>query len=155
MKDFYSILDVDRLATNNEIKKAYQSKLKEFHPDKFNAKVADRLYREVIDAYETLSCPDKRFQYDTEFLTSTFEAYILDSLSRGSRVTGSLIATIEVPDKLGICHECAGLGYIQKLTVENGAVKRSREFCNVCSGAGNLENTVGSKTRYALKIEVE
>ena len=114
MKDFYSILDVDRLATNNEIKKAYQSKLKEFHPDKFNAKVADRLYREVIDAYETLSCPDKRFQYDTEFLTSTFEAYILDSLSRGSRVTGSLIATIEVPDKLGICHECAGLGYIQK-----------------------------------------
>ena len=68
MKDFYSILDVDRLATNNEIKKAYQSKLKEFHPDKFNAKVADRLYREVIDAYETLSCPDKRFQYDTEFL---------------------------------------------------------------------------------------
>jgi len=155
VKDLYSVLNVDRLASSSEIKKAYQSKVKELHPDKFNAKVADRLYREVIIAYETLSCPDKRLEYDTEFLTATFEAYILDSLNKGNRVTGSLIATIEVPEKTGICHECAGLGYIQKLIVESGKVKRSRDFCNVCSGAGNIENTVGSRTRYALKIEVE
>jgi len=155
VRDLYSVLGLDRFATVDDIKVAYKQKLKEYHPDKINSEVASRLFGEVIHAYEVLSCPDERFEYDREFLTHALEAYVTDIVESGQRLSGSLIAAIDVPDKDGICHECAGMGYIQKLTVRDGSVKKTRDFCTTCCGAGIIENTIGRKTRYAIKIEVE
>ena len=155
MRDLYSVLGLDRFATVDDIKVAYKQKLKEYHPDKINSEVASRLFGEVIHAYEVLSCPEERFEYDKEFLTHTLEAYITDIMQSGQKLSGSLIASIDVPDKEGICHDCAGMGYIQKLTIKDGSVKRTRDFCTSCHGVGIINNTIGSKTRYAIKIEVE
>lgn len=155
MVDLYSVLGLDRFATMDDIKVAYKQKIKEYHPDKINSEVASRLFGEVIHAYEVLSCPSERFEYDKEFVTHTLEAYISDIVKSGQKLSGSLIASIDVPDKEGICHDCAGMGYIQKLIVRDGGVKRTRDLCTTCSGAGIIKNVIGSKTRYAIKIEVE
>jgi len=62
MKDPYSILGVDKTSSANEIKKAYRKLAKEYHPDK--AEGNEEKFKEVADAYETLSNPQKKAQYD-------------------------------------------------------------------------------------------
>lgn len=65
-KDYYEILGVSKEATNDEIKKAYRSLAKQYHPDK-NAgdEEAEAKFKEINEAHEVLSDPNKRKQYDT------------------------------------------------------------------------------------------
>lgn len=65
-KDFYKILGVERDATDNEIKKAYRKLAIVHHPDKNpdDADAADK-FKEIGEAYETLSDPEKRARYDS------------------------------------------------------------------------------------------
>ena len=63
-KDFYRVLDIDHSASPSEIKKAYRAAAKKFHPD-VSAK-NDRKFKQVLEAYETLSDPQKRIAYDKE-----------------------------------------------------------------------------------------
>uniref|UniRef100_A0A6G3MGB7 Chaperone protein DnaJ (Trinotate prediction) n=1 Tax=Henneguya salminicola TaxID=69463 RepID=A0A6G3MGB7_HENSL len=64
LKDFYSVLGVQRTATQDEIKKAYFKKVKEYHPDINKSPDASDNFRKVQEAYDTLSKPDRRTQYD-------------------------------------------------------------------------------------------
>lgn len=64
-KDYYKILGVSKTATQDEIKKAYRKLALKYHPDKNqNDKVAEGKFKEVNEANEVLSKPDKRKQYD-------------------------------------------------------------------------------------------
>lgn len=65
-KDFYKILGVERDATDNDIKKAYRKLAIVHHPDKNpdDAAAADK-FKEIGEAYETLSDPEKRARYDS------------------------------------------------------------------------------------------
>ena len=63
-KDFYKALGVSRTATPAEIKKAYRKLAAEFHPDKNKAKGAEDRFKEVNEANEVLSDPEKRKAYD-------------------------------------------------------------------------------------------
>lgn len=63
-KDFYKALGVARTATPAEIKKAYRKLAAEFHPDKNKAKGAEDRFKEVNEANEVLSDPEKRKAYD-------------------------------------------------------------------------------------------
>lgn len=63
MKNFYSILGVTPDSSNAEIKSAYRRLARKFHPD-VNPSGAQQ-FKEICEAYETLSNPKKRMQYDT------------------------------------------------------------------------------------------
>lgn len=65
-KDFYKILGVEKDAGDNEIKKAYRKLAIVHHPDKNpdDVDAADK-FKEIGEAYETLSDPEKRARYDS------------------------------------------------------------------------------------------
>jgi molecular chaperone DnaJ len=64
-RDYYEILGVDKNASQDDIKKSYRKIAIKYHPDKNPGdKDAEEHFKEAAEAYEVLSNPDKRAQYD-------------------------------------------------------------------------------------------
>ena len=64
-RDYYEVLGLQKGASEDEIKKAYRRLAKQYHPDLHPGdKEAEAKFKEVNEAYETLSNPDKRARYD-------------------------------------------------------------------------------------------
>lgn len=63
-RDLYEILGLGKSATSAEIKKAYRKKALEYHPDRNKAADAEAKFKEVNEAYEVLSNPQKKQTYD-------------------------------------------------------------------------------------------
>src|SRR4051794_26279755 len=77
-RDYYEVLEIERTVTAEEIKKAYRKLAVKFHPDKNPGdKTSEERFKEIGEAYEALSDPQKRAAYDK------FGHAAFDSRSRG------------------------------------------------------------------------
>lgn len=64
-KDYYDVLGTSKTATEDEIRKAYRTLARKYHPDvNPGDKSAEEKFKEINEAYEVLSDPDKRKRYD-------------------------------------------------------------------------------------------
>ena len=63
-RDYYEVLGIGRNAANEEIRKAFRKLAFEYHPDRNHEDGAAEKFKEVNEAYEVLSDPDKRAAYD-------------------------------------------------------------------------------------------
>ncbi len=73
-KDYYKTLGVSKDATADEIKKAYRKLAMKYHPDRNpDNKQAEEKFKEITEAHEVISDPEKRKKYDT--LGSNWKQY--------------------------------------------------------------------------------
>ncbi len=146
--DYYAVLGVRRDANAEEIKKAYRRLARELHPDVNPDPVTQERFKEITQAYEVLSDPDKRQMYDlggdpfapgrrcgrvrapgSRSATSWTPSSAAAQAARGprSRARRGRNATIRVDLDLS---ECV-FGATRELTVDTAVV------CPTCSGEGS------------------
>ena len=82
MKNYYEILEIDKNASDEIIKVAYKSLVKKYHPDLKEGQektFAEEKIKEINDAYDCLSNPEKKWEYDQNLINKTIseEEYIL------------------------------------------------------------------------------
>src|SRR5919199_154079 len=147
-KDFYAVLGVSASATQDEIKKQYRRLAKKYHPDANpnDAKAGER-FKEISEAYNVLSDPEKRKQYDDMRRLGAFGGFgggggaraggARSRTERGQTVEMTLeipfrVAALggKVPVQLEVneeCPTCHGTG---------GAPGATMRTCPECNGRG-------------------
>lgn len=155
-RDYYNILGVERAATPDEIKKAYRSLARRWHPDHNPADAdAEERFKDITEAYRTLSDPDKRTRYDrlgplytedgrpprpedlNEVVGTMWNnLFRRKSAPRGEDLRYTMSVTLEevasgtekeiVVPRFVRCRTCGG----------EGADPEGRETCEVCRGTG-------------------
>jgi molecular chaperone DnaJ len=161
-RDLYDVLGVSATADREQIRTAFRRLAREHHPDVSNAPEADERFREVVEAYRTLSRPTARRMYDM-FGRHGLGADAVDELARwlGGRrppakpeVVGALVLEFGQAARGGTyavdveaewtCSACTGCG------AEPGSVI---ERCESCAGSGRLRRSTNIGDGRLLQIE--
>ncbi len=154
-KDYYALLGVQRDATDDAIRSAYRKLARQYHPDVSTEAGAPDRFKEVTEAYEVLSDPERRQRYDMfgngdgaagfgiDDLFNTFFGGDARRRDRGPSRGADLRLALEIElidavrgaeqevlvPRLETCERCAGSG------AEPGS---SASTCATCSGRGEI-----------------
>lgn len=147
-KDYYEVLGVSRDATDSEIKKAFRHKARELHPDVNKAPDAEERFKEVNEAYDVLSDPKKKQQYD-RFGTvdpgaGGFQSVDFDDIFGSGFGMGDLFSSFfGGGGRAQARREGRDMGVGIKLTLEEVAAGVAKEIvydrlapCEECGGTG-------------------
>jgi molecular chaperone DnaJ len=158
--DFYIILGLERAATLIEIKRAYKRLARRFHPDiNPGDHRAAAQFRQIADAYETLSDPDRRRRYDTsghsdpaaDETTVGFEGFDFSVSVGGASAStfGDLFADVlhqrearrqdGTPERGADLHQSITIAFDEAMQGGRRSLTVSRqEQCRECHGVGAL-----------------
>jgi molecular chaperone DnaJ len=159
--DFYVVLGLDRDAPLGEIKRAYKRLARRYHPDiNPGDRMASAQFRQIAEAYETLSDPDRRRRYDaTGQATASVEAsaYGFEGFDFSVSVNGSAASTFgdlfadilgdretrrqEGPLERGAdLHQTITLGFEEAIRGGQRPLTVTRQTrCRTCRGIGWLQ----------------
>ena len=111
IRNYYEILSVARNATTEEIKRAFRKLAFKYHPDHNRDGGAEEKFKEVNEAYEVLSDPDKRAVYDARLASFAQGIFIPKSSYSPARPTTEELVQIMIDkDTPGWEKFLAGLG---------------------------------------------
>jgi len=158
--DFYIVLGIERGATVSDIKRAYKRLARKFHPDiNPGDRMAAAQFRQIAEAYETLSDPDRRRRYDAighaaqaEPATYGFEGFDFSVTVNGPSAPtfGDLFADIisqrgqreareGAPVRGADLHQTLDLSFEEAMTGGTRALTVTRqEHCRSCKGTGRM-----------------
>ena len=152
MADFYDVLGVERNASSDQIKRAYRKLARELHPDVNPDPVAQNRFKEVTEAYEVLSDPNKRSNFDRGGQGFNFGAGgagagfgfgdIMDAFFGGGGSRGPRPRVQRGQDaliRIEIDLMEATFGSDREITVETALV------CTKCTGSGSSGSTQPTK----------
>ncbi|WP_334331002.1 molecular chaperone DnaJ [Candidatus Phytoplasma prunorum] len=147
-RDYYEILGISRDANNEDIRKAYRKMAKQYHPDISKERDSEKKFKEVQEAYEVLSDPNKKTNYDNfghqnvngsdgfEGFSSNFGDFddIFNNLfsknSRNTRKSSDLDERIEM--EIDFIEAVLGTKKNIQLFLE--------DYCQKCNGSGAQNN---------------
>jgi len=158
-RDYYEILGVPRNASQEEIKKAFRRLARKYHPDLNKSPEAQEKFKEINEAYQVLSDPEKRKLYDTyghtafqgESKKQTYEIPDLEEImrhffdfdtfferaTRGRRRSGRrLLQGEDIYKSVEISLEEAYRGSTIEFDIDR------KDVCDKCRGSGYDESEV-------------
>jgi molecular chaperone DnaJ len=158
--DFYVILGLDRGAETGEIKRAFRRLARRYHPDiNPGDRVAAAHFRQIAEAYETLSDPERRRRYDAGGAVAAAEApaaYGFEGFDFSVSVGGASASTFGdlfadvlrgypapraggTPERGADLHQSIALGFDEAMRGGERHVTVTRQaVCRACRGAGSL-----------------
>lgn len=124
MKNYYEVLEISQEATPDEIKKAYRKLTKIYHPDK-NPDGEER-FKQIADAYTTLSDPAKRAEYDRAQMGPQFQDHFTSfhDFSFGSFETPTHLHVIR-DRKFSLTELMAGVEFVVDYQISKIGLDRS------------------------------
>lgn len=150
--NYYDILDVSKDATDSEIKKAFHKKARELHPDVNKAPDSEERFKELNEAYDVLSDPNKRAQYDRFGSVNNgngnggYQYVDFDDIFGGGYGMGDLFSSFFGGSSQGrstVRKEGRDMGVGLRLTLEEVATGAKKEIvydrlapCETCGGTG-------------------
>ncbi|MFC1860352.1 molecular chaperone DnaJ [Chloroflexota bacterium] len=145
-RDYYEVLGIASSATDEEIKRAFRKLAFQYHPDRNGDDGATEVFKEVNEAYEVLSAPDKRAAYDRfghggaeGIFGRGFEGFNFGGFGDifDAFFGGATTATRQTP------RQGADLHYRFTVTFEEAAFGSEKEIdisrtenCSLCQGIG-------------------
>ncbi len=158
-RDYYEILGVSKNAQADEIKRAYRKLAREYHPDVNKESGAAEKFKEINEAYQVLSDPNKRSQYDYYGTAGGpggfgFEGFDFGESFRGFEGFGEFTDLFDVffgRERTGrrtARERGADLRYDLRITLEEAARGAEKEInvthfasCPTCKGSGAKPGT--------------
>ncbi|MFC1864376.1 molecular chaperone DnaJ [Chloroflexota bacterium] len=153
-RDYYEVLGIDRNATDENIKSAFRKLAFKYHPDRNPDDGAEGKFKEINEAYEVLSDPDKRATYDrfghsdsAGIFGQGFEGFnfggfgdIFDAFFSGTTTTRQApLRGADLHHRVTITLEDAAFGTEKEINILR------TENCSLCQGTGCQSNSQPSR----------